>query len=341
MKNLKNIAAAALVAGSVGALAQPAMAMQDTTVFMPGADNGIPTAALPPPGVYSTTGFQYFNIPLTNGQGSHFGPFIHDYNASEQLLFVPQMPTILGANYAAFVVLPFRGIQVSGLPPFASVNGVNSRVGMENTVWSPVNLSWNFHNGFFASLGFDFYAPDGTYNANDPIHISRNYWSFEPTASVGYISKDWVLNVHVLYDTNSTNNNYAPFGSTSGAPFGKYYSGDEIVIDAFVERKFGAFNLGVAESFTKQLTNDTFNGLSTPAALCGGPANCSYGNKITLFGVGPTAAYHWNEVTIRGSMLFEPQGINVNGTQGVRSYISISTPIWQPEAAPAKVVAKY
>jgi hypothetical protein len=333
--------AAAAFAGALTASAPHAMAMQDTTVFMPGVDIGTPTAALPPPGVYSTTGFEYFNYPLTNGQGNHFGPFVHDYNAGEQILFVPQLPTFFGANYAAFVIQPFRGIDVTGLPPFAAPNGTAGRVGLENTVWSPLNLSWNFHNGWFFGVGFEFYSPTGTYNVNDPIHISRRYWSFEPSASVGYIDKDWIANLHVLYNTSTTNNIYAPFGSTSGAPFGAYHSGDELVIDAFFERKFGKFDLGVGESYTIQTTNDTFNGSSTPAALCGGPANCSYGNKISLFGIGPTAAYHWNEVTIAGTVLFEPKGlINVNGTQGVRWYTSISTPIWQPEKAPV-VTAKY
>lgn len=309
---------AAAFAGALIGSAPHAMAMEDTLVFMPGVDIGVPTAALPPPGVYSTTGFQYFNIPPVNGSGNKFGVMLHDYNASEQLLFVPQMPSILGANYAAFVVLPFRGLQA------VTPGGTFGRVGMENTVISPLNLSWNLHNGFFVSAGFTFYANDGTYNVADPVHVSRNYWSFEPNFSVGYIDQNWLLNAHFLYDVSTKNN-------ANG-----YQSGDVLVIDVTAMRKFGAFDFGVGATFDKQLTNDTINGVVVAAS----PGNGT-GNVATLFGVGPTAAYHFGHIEVAGTVLFEPKGINVNSTQGVRSYISVSAPLWQPEAAPAKVAAKY
>lgn len=316
MQELMKVAAI-LGAGIVVTCAEPAMAMEDTFVFMPGVDVGVFTAGLPPPGLYSTTGFQYFNIPPVNGQGNKFGVLLHDYNASEQLLFVPDMPQILGATYGAFIVLPFRGLQAS------TPGGTFGRVGMENTVISPVNLSWDFHNGFYASAGFTFYPADGTYNVTDPIHVSRNYWSFEPNFSVGYMDHDWLLNGHFTFDFNTVNN-------ANG-----YQSGNVFVFDFTAERKFGAFDAGIGGTFNQQMNNDTINGVVVPASSANG-----YGNVGRLFGIGPTAAYHFGHIEVAGTVLFEPKGINVNSTQGVRSYVSISAPLWQPEK-PAVVTAKY
>lgn len=313
--NWRKASSALTVAGAMAVAASQARAMEDTFVFMPGIDIGTPTAALPPTGLYSTTGFQYFNIFPRNGSGRPLGVALHDYNASEQLLFVPPIPEIFGATYGAYVVLPVRFLQV--VTPGATFNNA----GMENTVVSPLNLSWNLHNGFFVALGFTIYPADGSYRVTDPIHISRNYASFEPGVSLSYIDKDWMLNGHLLFDFSTENN------AT------KYQSGDVLAFDFTVLRKFGQFDLGIGGSYEQQISDDTINGVVVPAS----PVN-GLGNRGALLGVGPTANYYIGPVTVSGTVLFEPYARNQ--PQGVRSYLSVTVPLWRPEK-PAAVAAKY
>jgi hypothetical protein len=308
------LAALALAGGSAVSTPQ-AQAMEDTFVFMPGVDIGLPTAALPPAGLYLTAGFQYFNIFPKNGSGQGVSVALHDYNGDAQLLFVPQMPEILGATYGAAVVLPFRGLQA------VAPGGTFNNVGMENTVISPLNLSWDLRHGFFVALGFNFYPADGSYRAIDPIHVSRNYASFEPNVSLSYVDKDWLLSGHLLYDVNTRNN------AT------QYLSGDVLVFDFTAMRKFGAIRFGVGGSYEQQVSDDRINGVVVPAS----PAN-SLGNHGALLGIGPTAAYLVGPATFSGTVLFEPYARNQ--PQGVRSYLSVSVPLWQPEK-PAAIAAKY
>jgi hypothetical protein len=104
-----------------------------------------------------------------------------------------------------------------------------------------------------------------------------------------------------------------------------------LVFDFSAMRKFGAIQFGVGGSYEQQVFDDRIDGVDVPASL----AN-SLGNRCALLGIGPTALV--GPATFSGTVLFEPYA--GNQPQGVRSYVSVSEPLWQPEM-PAAIAAKY
>lgn len=284
----------------------PAVAMEDTGVFMPGISVGTPTGALPPPGVYLNTGVQYFDLKAVNGSGDKVGVKLHDYNAHAQALWVPEMAPILGATYGAYIVQPIRALTVK------TAGGTFDNNGWENTIISPINLSWNLKNGFFVSAGFAYYHTAMGYSASDAVHVNRNYSSYEPNLSVSYLADGWHATVHAAFDFNTTNDS------------NKYRSGNAVTFDYTLQHRLGAFDVGVGGSYLAQYTDDTIDGRSVPAS----PAN-SKGSRTTLVNVGPAINYHVGSVTLSSAVLFDVYGRNT--APGVRSFFSVSVPLWTPE----------
>jgi hypothetical protein len=312
----RKIGAATAVVSVIAAPMPWAMAMEDTFVYMPGISVGVPTGALPPVGLYSTTQFQYFNLFPRNNSGQTYGVQLHDYNASQQFLVVPQFPQLFGASYGAFIVIPFRGLVVQ--TPVVADSGV----GLENTVIAPLILSWNLRNDLHLSVGFTFYPDDGTWRKFDAVHVSRNYFSFEPNAAVSYLNSDWAITLHGLFDFSTRN-------QANG-----YLSGDTFTIDYTLQHKFGPFDVGLGGSFVDQFTNDMLYGVPIPTSPYNG-----YGNRGLLFNIGPAINYHFGQVTVTANVLFDVVAINSAG--GVRSFFSVETPIWLPDPAAKAIASKY
>lgn len=291
---------------------QPIAAMEDNWVFMPGITAGVPAGTLPPPGLYSSTGVEYFYFNLKNNSGQNTGIRIDDFDGYQQFLFVPDLPEIFGARYGAYVVFPFRNLT------FSAPGSEYTEYGTVNTILSPLNLTWDFKNGFHAAVGFNLYIPDSDWDLTDVIHVGRNYWTFEPNFAITYMNSNITATLQVLFELNTVNQ------------ANKYHSGDAVSINYSILQKFGSLEFGVSASYLNQFTSDTIDGVTVPAS----PLH-AYGNRGELFTLGPAFQFHMGPAIVWGALLFDTYAVNTAG--GVRSFLNLTLPLWMPEPASAKV----
>jgi len=251
-------------------VANPAVAVENITPFNPGVTIGIPIGALPPPGLHFFQAAQFFQMHSKNDQGNNSEVRVYDVVVNNWLIWVPDMPKILSATYGAFVLQPVRAASV-GIPS----QGSYSNFGFINTVLSPLNLSWNLQNGFFFSIGLTTYAPALNYNSASIAQVNRNYATIEPRLGLSYLTDEWNLTIHPLFDVNFTN------------PSNGYRSGTLFMMDYTALRKFGRIEIGVGGTWTTQLTNDTIHG--RPVQAIAGVNG--YGNRAQNFTIGPVLGY--------------------------------------------------
>src|SRR5664280_2881460 len=148
----------------------------DFQATLRGVTIGIPLGALPPPGLYA--GLENFIGPNAVGKGQNSaaagannGNGLTVFGAAiiPSLLWVPGW-NVMGADVGFAVIQPLytvAGLQTNcgavncnGTAPIAFGNG-SFFENMHNTIWSST-LSWNWHNSWFTSVGFDFQGPDGS-----------------------------------------------------------------------------------------------------------------------------------------------------------------------------------
>lgn len=309
-----------MLAGALSTIAASnAYAFEDTSILMPGITIGDPTGAAPPPGLYFMTGSEYFNLPIVGNNKKATGLSTTEYDSVNQLLWVPKLPPIFGATYYNYVVAPIRGLNLQTPGPEFT------QFGFENTVISPLNLSWNLHNGFFVAAGLTFYLPDGTYKSSFPIHVSRNYFSTELDFSASYLADGWNLTIHNGLGFNAVN------------PANGYQSGIGLVTDyTALHQFFGNFEFGAVGSTTFQLSNDTIHG-KVVAASSLYPGN-GVGNRATTIEIGPGATYNFGAAKVMAYWLHDVYASNYG--YGNRFYVKLELPLWIDADKPA-VVAKY
>jgi hypothetical protein len=257
--------------------ANNAYAVENITPFLPGATIGVAAGALPPAGLYFSSATAAFTMSAKNAQGQGTGIRVLDPSLNEGLLYVPDIPLIAGATYGALVV---QGIRA----PCTSIpgSGTFSNFGLVNSVISPLNLSWNLHNGFFVSLALTTYSP--SYH-NQPAAIqntSRNYATIEPAIGISYLANGWNLSIHPLVDANFIN------------PATGYKSGTLFMMDYTALRKFGKFEAGLGGTVTEQISNDTIHGISVASV----PGINGYGNRAQNLTTGPVIGYDFGKVAL-------------------------------------------
>jgi len=320
----------------------------DFNATLTGATIGIPLGAAPPPGLYSS--LQSFVGPNGVGTGQNSaaagaGPYERGLTVFGQADTVSLAWStgynIFGGSLVLAAIQPFftvgglstncqpiAGGNCIGSPPIAFggalVGPLAQPVGgaffenVHNTIWSSA-VSWNWHNGFFTSLGFNFQGPDGsTYNGT----LNQDYWTFQPTAAIAYLSKDWKIAVNADYEIHTASRgntgSYAAVASNSSAnvvipaalgpgvitapngcfgfqcPGIGYTSGNQLFIDWSAEYKWGKWSFGPAGNFKFQTTADspgsgyTCAGLATTAGggfFAANGLTCGKATDISLGGI--------------------------------------------------------
>jgi hypothetical protein len=284
-------------------VSEMANAMEDVTPYLPGISIGVPIGDLPPPGLYYQRTDVFFDLHIMNQNGKSTGISVHDYIDVNHFLYVPPVPQVFGATYGAFVDVPIRYLNV-GLP-----TGTARQFGMADTVVSPINLSWNLHNGLFVSFGLVTFMPDGTYNVGNAINIGRNYFTAEPGIGISYLANDWNITLHPVIDINATN------------PANGYHSGAAFLMDYTVAHKFGALELGVGGTLTAQFTNDTVNGVPVAAV----PNVHGYGNRASQFDIGPVVGYKFDKFAVSAYYARDVYAYNNGG--GNHFYFKVDVPL--------------
>lgn len=117
------------------------------------------------------------------------------------------------------------------------------------------------------------YAPTGSYKADRLANTGKNFWTFTPTASVIYLSKESGIEASVFIGADfNTNNNDTD-----------YKSGIQAHIDATLAQHFklfsGAAGVGITGYWYQQMTADSGDG-------------AIFGDfKAKSYGIGPVISY--------------------------------------------------
>ncbi len=209
------------------------------------------------------------------------GAYVPDYR-------LPFLNASLGMAFYEFIANTRAGLTTPVGEPEA--RGAE-KMGFGDLTIVPLFLGFDvpdsdFH---FVLSPFEFTAPVGRYNKNDPVgnNTGLNYWSYRPALEMTYLNKtgqEFSLN----------------FGSSINSvnPATHYKSGDEIYFTYAMQQYFSPeFALGIGGYYYRQVTNDTQNGVVVNTnttvfpfdPLDGGP-----GNRGEAFAIGPIISWNYS-----------------------------------------------
>lgn len=331
--------------------------------YLAGATIGLPLGAAPPPGVYTglTSAYGLFGSMTGNqgntgpggGRGVGLGSFIG---------IVPVVWAtgwnFLGASYSVAVIQPFvtafvgtaNGVSVlpgavnanttCASPAFLGANGCAWQQMFINTVFQPVDLSWNLGGGWFASAYFSFQAPEGTKVTGI---ANPDWWTFSPGAAISYLSANWNASANLVYNVYTASQGIATnLGgctvATCGGTFGNgYVSGNQFAGDLHALYKLGKWSFGPVGYFVVQTTPDRAGGAGCGAMAATAVAGIACANQ-TFFGVGGLVGYDFGPVDVQ-VWVTDTVAQQNTGESGVLVWSRIGFRLWAPEA-PRPLVAK-
>jgi hypothetical protein len=272
---MKNTGYATGLALSLAFMVAPAHATELWDPQLRGVDEGMLSAANPPPGVYGILNsyFMYYTKYDNNGHPTNL-----------KMNGVIEAPVVvwstgvqvLGADYAVFVAQPFDYVNVKMADVPALSN--NAHLGNYNSVISPAQLSWALPGGFFAKAGVSVYLDDGS---SSPAHppaghgagSANSYMTIQPDAAFSWLHDGWNLSVEAHYDHNLKDS------ATN------YTSGQEISLDYTITKTFGKWTVGMGFYQQNQINSDS--GAGAIAAGCPRQGGC----KVEDYGGGPLVGY--------------------------------------------------
>jgi hypothetical protein len=245
---------------------------------LPGILEGLPAVALPPPGVYGQLDNYFAQFVQYDGWSNKIpNSSIDALVEVPAVLWVPGI-TVLGANYAAAIAVPF---DYNTFQPFQDAHGGPGNLGLFNTALVPAMLSWMLPNHFFVRTSVTFFINDGTNTMADVIKgnlknggapSSNDYSTFMPSVGVSWLNNGWNLSADFRFA--------APLGSTT-APNYHYRTGDVVLVDYTMAKTVKRWTFGFGASQIVQLQKDTFNGMHPPGSIW------------RNYGIGPMVGYQF------------------------------------------------
>ena len=211
MTRLKNLAIGGLAALAIGSFASAAFAEEPGTFQnrLNGATIGLPLGAAACRPLHR----------LGNRLPWYGGPWREHRKRGRRRAPVPARPRASGAaavvhgiqfpgcHYSMSAVFAFYNAESCGPSPCNGPLGLSSpnasfggNYVFANPTWNPISLSWNLHNGWFVSAGFNFMAPIGS---RVPGTTNPDYWTVEPTFAVSYLANNWLVSGNFFYDINT------------------------------------------------------------------------------------------------------------------------------------------
>ncbi len=260
-----------------------------------------------PPGFYAREDVEYtFSNQLNDQNGNKtlvnaglLGHHALKFNQTvvanvATLAYVPGITIpFINATVAIGAYFPYAWARAEGQYSILgeTVGSGETRRGFGDATIVPLSFQWAIpRSNMFVTLSpFEFTAPTGQYNHNDPIglNIGDNYWSYRPAFEYTYLNNSG-QEADINYNMS--------FNSQNGAT--KYKSGDELSFTYVFQQHFSrAFAAGAEGYFYDQIMNDTQNGIvvntvrSPNPFVPFDPLNQGAGNKGQAFAIGPVVVY--------------------------------------------------
>jgi len=142
--------------------------------------------------------FTYYHGSATGSKDLEFGGLL-TANAkatiySDTSFFLYQSPwKLLGGQYGVALLVPYVWLEVEGDVLLTGrrkglrVTRNDTANGFGDVELFPVMLGWK-HGDLKWQTQLGIYAPTGDFNKGDLANIGRNYWTFEPTVALSYLS---------------------------------------------------------------------------------------------------------------------------------------------------------
>ena len=228
--------------------------------YTPGATASFMDALPSQPGLALANYFMYYE-----GSTTHLLPFgnqvtldAHSRVSADTILALYETPLkLLGGNYTAGIAIPYVWLELDGrvtgsLGNTASVRDTADGVG-DITLY-PAMLAWK-ENDFKYDFRLGIYAPTGDYDVNRLANIGKNFWTFEPSVSVSWLSSKIGLEVTAFAGLDFSTKNAAT----------SYQSGDVLHLDTTIAEhlplgNLGIFGVGANAFYYQQISNDSGNG---------------------------------------------------------------------------------
>jgi hypothetical protein len=163
--------------------------------YMPGAAASFIDALPGRPALAVANYFMYYN-----GNASGSGQFtlggqitfdLHSRAYADTALALYETPlTLLGGNYVVGLAVPWVRLEVEGKvtgPFHNTIQKSETANGFGDMTLYPFMLGWA-KGDVKADVRFGIYAPTGNYEKGRLANVGKNYWTFEPTVSVVWLS---------------------------------------------------------------------------------------------------------------------------------------------------------
>ena len=195
-----------------------------------------------------------------------------------------------GLDYAAGLLLPFVTMKVEGTltgPLGNTLSRTDYASGLSDLVLIPAYLGWQKDAWKLMGL-LGVYAPTGKYRRGELANVGKNFWTFEPTLGLSYLSpkNGRELDVYFGVDFNTKN------------PKTEYQTGTQLHLEATAAQHL-PFGLGVGANafYYQQVEGDSGAG-----AIVG-----SF--KGRTVGVGPVLSYikQWDHTTFAAELKWLPE----------------------------------
>lgn len=177
MKTMKVLGA---LCGLTLLLAAPARAQLNGSHLT--GDFGVNAGSQPQPGFYAALFYvRYDTDEIKDADGDTVRPFPGDpasvtVNAMAPLVWYVSKAKVLGANYGAYVAMPFA---TSSIEAPAIALGETVDMSLADMLVRPLDLGWHTKRAD-VSAGFQFYAPTGKYERGGRENLGKGMWTWEP-----------------------------------------------------------------------------------------------------------------------------------------------------------------
>jgi len=169
---------------------------------------------------------------------------------------------LLGGHYAVGAAVPYVWMEVDGevqmrRPPFGTLTRTmqDKANGVGDILLYPFMLGWSGLGGELKTdVRLGVYSPTGEYDKGNIANVGKNYWTFEPAASLNYISSKTGFEATVFagVDFNTDNDDT------------DYQSGTQFHLDVTLAEHLpflgGLIGLGVNGFYYEQISADSGSG---------------------------------------------------------------------------------